>query len=213
MGESNRAFRMRKLIRDSFLELLESKGIEHITVSEVIEKAHIGRTTFYNYYNDIYDLLLDCIKSNGGVEFRREPDRLASNFIEQLYQNILDGVLQRQKYQTVYKATSKYKSSQNSMYIDNIKEETEAHIRHVLTEIGLTDATSVVPLDYVIDLFSNMFQNINDHWAVAGFQESPEEVAHISAVLFHRISHSLMRDCPLGDEISFSFPEEAEQNS
>jgi len=47
----------KKIIKDSFLELLESKEIDKITVSELCSKADINRATFYRYYIDIYDLL------------------------------------------------------------------------------------------------------------------------------------------------------------
>ena len=46
-----------KVIKDTFLDLLETKDIKKITVSEICEKADINRATFYRYYLDVYDLL------------------------------------------------------------------------------------------------------------------------------------------------------------
>ena len=47
----------KKIIKESFFELLKDKEIDKITISELCEKADINRATFYRYYIDIYDLL------------------------------------------------------------------------------------------------------------------------------------------------------------
>ncbi len=46
----------RKKIESIFIELLKEKEISKITVSEIIKKAEINRSTFYANYIDIYDL-------------------------------------------------------------------------------------------------------------------------------------------------------------
>lgn len=47
----------KKVIKDTFLSLLEKKNISNISVKELCEMADINRGTFYRYYIDIYDLL------------------------------------------------------------------------------------------------------------------------------------------------------------
>ena len=47
----------KKIVSDTFLELLKEKDINKITVSELCQKADINRATFYRYYLDVYDLL------------------------------------------------------------------------------------------------------------------------------------------------------------
>lgn len=47
----------KKVIKDTFLKLLEEKDIKKITVSEICQLSDINRATFYRYYIDIYDLL------------------------------------------------------------------------------------------------------------------------------------------------------------
>lgn len=41
-------------------EALQKKSIESTTVGELCEKANYPRATFYNYFDDIYDLLNYC---------------------------------------------------------------------------------------------------------------------------------------------------------
>lgn len=47
----------KRVIKESFLSLLETKDISSITVKELCELSDINRGTFYRYYIDIYDLL------------------------------------------------------------------------------------------------------------------------------------------------------------
>ena len=43
-------------IEKAFVELLQYKEINQITVTDICKLTHINRTTFYNNYLDIYDL-------------------------------------------------------------------------------------------------------------------------------------------------------------
>ena len=45
-----RVVKTKENITHSFLELLEKKSIEKITVKELCEKARISRNTFYQHY-------------------------------------------------------------------------------------------------------------------------------------------------------------------
>lgn len=47
----------KKVIRDTFINLLLEKDIKKITVSEICQLSDINRATFYRYYLDVYDLL------------------------------------------------------------------------------------------------------------------------------------------------------------
>lgn len=43
-------------IQSAFLQLLEKKNIEQIRIGEITKLAQLNRTSFYRYYQDIYDL-------------------------------------------------------------------------------------------------------------------------------------------------------------
>lgn len=47
----------KKLIRDTFLELLETRPVDEISVKELCEIGDINRGTFYSHYADIYALM------------------------------------------------------------------------------------------------------------------------------------------------------------
>ena len=45
--EYRSALRSRKMIRQAFFELLKEKSFEKITVTDVVKKADVNRSTFY----------------------------------------------------------------------------------------------------------------------------------------------------------------------
>lgn len=81
----------KKVIKDTFLNLLEKKDISSITVTEICEISDINRGTFYRYYLDVYDLLknieqefMDEIKNSPSIE------RMEDHSIYSFTKGILD---------------------------------------------------------------------------------------------------------------------------
>jgi AcrR family transcriptional regulator len=54
----------KKVIKESFMDLLLTRPSHKITVKEVCEKAEINRTTFYSHYDDIYSLTEEMQKDS-----------------------------------------------------------------------------------------------------------------------------------------------------
>ena len=53
-----RVRRTRELLRRALLSLIQERGYDRITVQDIIDRADIGRSTFYAHYRDKDDLLL-----------------------------------------------------------------------------------------------------------------------------------------------------------
>ena len=51
-----RVIKTKKNIRDAFLELRKKHTLDDIKVNALCEKAQVNKTTFYNHYQDVYDL-------------------------------------------------------------------------------------------------------------------------------------------------------------
>jgi AcrR family transcriptional regulator len=61
MGSSptdRRVRRTRELLRGALLSLIMEKGYDRITVQDILDRADVGRSTFYAHYRDKEDLLL-----------------------------------------------------------------------------------------------------------------------------------------------------------
>ena len=64
--EDRRSRRTRKLLGDALVSLILEKSYDSITVRDIVERANVGRSTFYAHYYDKEDL------------FRSEFDELLS---------------------------------------------------------------------------------------------------------------------------------------
>jgi AcrR family transcriptional regulator len=53
-----RVRKTRKALRDALVELILEKGYNGVTVGDIVERADVGRTTFYAHFTDKDDLLL-----------------------------------------------------------------------------------------------------------------------------------------------------------
>ena len=59
--EYRSAVRSRRLIRSAFLELLREKAYEKITVTDIVTRADINRSTFYAHYPDVRGLVEEIV--------------------------------------------------------------------------------------------------------------------------------------------------------
>ncbi len=49
-------------IIDSAIPLFREKGYDAITISDIVDASHIGRATFYKYFDNKKDLFLECFQ-------------------------------------------------------------------------------------------------------------------------------------------------------
>lgn len=61
--DDRRSKRTRQLLGDALVELMLEKRYDAITVQDILDRANIGRSTFYAHYTDKEDLLLSEITS------------------------------------------------------------------------------------------------------------------------------------------------------
>ncbi len=57
-GQDRRSQRTRHLLSAALVELIREKDYNTITVSDIIDRANVGRSTFYTHYRDKDDLLV-----------------------------------------------------------------------------------------------------------------------------------------------------------
>ena len=95
-AEYRSAIRSRKMIRESFLELLKEKDISKITVTDIVNKADLNRSTFYAHYmdvraiteemeNEVIDKMIEILKKFEFKNFFNNPTPLlleVSRFLE-----------------------------------------------------------------------------------------------------------------------------------
>jgi AcrR family transcriptional regulator len=57
-----RVRRTRAAVTDAFLALVRERGYERVTVQDILDRADVGRSTFYSHFRDKEALLLSCFE-------------------------------------------------------------------------------------------------------------------------------------------------------
>ena len=48
---------MKNVIAETFFAMVKEKGVDKITVKDLVENCHISRQTFYYHFQDILDVV------------------------------------------------------------------------------------------------------------------------------------------------------------
>ncbi|MBP8763304.1 MAG: TetR/AcrR family transcriptional regulator, partial [Acetoanaerobium sp.] len=88
-----RVIKTKKLIKTALSELIQEKGFDHVSITDLTQRANINRGTFYLHYQDKYDLLekfenevLDDINTNAEnfIKSIKDIDFLGEDFSNEI---------------------------------------------------------------------------------------------------------------------------------
>jgi len=149
-------------IEKTFLQLIQKKNIEEISVSTICEMANLNRSTFYANYVDIYDLA-EKIKKDMEVEFANF--QLSNNSKQDSfgYLNMFKYIKDNQIFFKTY-----FKLEEISMNLP-----TQYHIE--LAEKYYNNKF----IDYHIEFFRAGLNAVIKKWLKGGCKETPEEINEI----------------------------------
>ncbi|MBQ6830812.1 MAG: TetR/AcrR family transcriptional regulator [Clostridia bacterium] len=149
-------------IERAFVELLQTRDINNITVSDIIKLTELNRSTFYANYVDIFDL---------ADKTREKLENDFSNlFAEYDYFHERSGALTMFRHikenQLFYKTY--FKLCYDDKHLISTYDERRAEQEHINTN-----------LKYHIEFFRNGLNAIIKLWLANGCKESPEEMADV----------------------------------
>ncbi len=137
--EQNKA-EVRQRLLTVGLELFSTVGFEKTTVSDIVEKAEIGRGTFYNYFDDVHDIFNAVMEViNKEIQKRTTAARDEANSLYELlynpFKSFLDYVtegrlLDFHRMNHNYVRTSAYTSDVIRQIIRDIKESLDQNSIH-----------------------------------------------------------------------------------
>ncbi len=152
----------RESIEKTFIELLQTKEISRITVSDICKITGYNRTTFYANYLDVYDLA-DRIRE-------RLEGELNALYGDDTYNNI----------GTDYLKLFRHISENQIFYNTYFKLGYDS--RHTVDLGLLTQENKVFPeeqMEYHIEFHRAGLNAIIKKWLLAGCDKSPEEMVKI----------------------------------
>ena len=149
-------------IEKIFLQLIQKKNIEEISVSTICEKADLNRSTFYANYIDIYDLA-EKIKKNMEKEFAEFQISMNSKTDETGYLNMFRHIKENQIFFKTY------------FKLEDISMSKPTEYRVDLAEKYYDNKY----IDYHIEFFRAGLNAVIKKWLAGGCKESPEVINEI----------------------------------
>ena len=149
-------------IEKAFIELLQTREIKEITVSDIIKNTGLNRSTFYANYMDIFDL---ADKTREKLE-----NEFSELFAEYDYFNERSGV--DTMFAHIKENQIFYKTYFKLCYDDN-------HLVSIYDPKRAAQERMDNNIQYHIEFFRNGLNAIIKLWLANGCQESPEAMANV----------------------------------
>lgn len=146
----------------AFIELLQTREIKDITVSEIIKNTGLNRSTFYANYIDIFDL---ADKTRTVLE-----NEFSNIFADYDYMNGQTGVV---KMFTHIKENQLFYKTYFKLCYD------EKHLISIYNPERAEKEQINGNIKYHIEFFRNGLNAIIKLWLAGGCKESPEEMAEV----------------------------------
>lgn len=67
LRDDRRTQKTKKLLAEALKELVIEKGYDAITIQDIIDRANVGRSTFYNHYESKEELLVGNVNFQGAL--------------------------------------------------------------------------------------------------------------------------------------------------
>lgn len=162
-----------KLLMDALLKLLEEKPFNEIKLAEICELAMVHKTTFYNHFNDKYDLLKYTIHAIQKDTLNKLPK--TDNLLEYYFKLAKEYMSNIKEHEHFYKQIL-------ANDIDNL-------YRNILMDIFINDLEKripkeKIPTNYIANFYVyGVFATINE-WFKNGMKESEKQmISYLKSII------------------------------
>jgi AcrR family transcriptional regulator len=175
-GQDRRVQKTLKLLHEALMSLVLEKKYELIPVQEILDRANVGRSTFYSHFGDKDELLLKGI--DGMRDLLRAAQAASPPVSDRSYERII-GFSQAMfthanEYRHVYKALMHSAAGPivrqriQKVLVDLIKEESGKEL------VGRKRKRSDLPLELLIQYLASVFLLVITWWVDQKNTLSPE---------------------------------------
>jgi AcrR family transcriptional regulator len=162
-NEDRRVRRTRRSLQEALLALITERGYEKVTVQDVLDRADVGRSTFYAHYRDKDALFVSCFDDlRADLEHElaamsgaapADPAAPVGVIFEHVYRN-----------QRVYQAVGA--RHLHGLIYDALRD----HLAEVSTQM---------PVEIIAEYHASALVGLLGWWVRAGFPHGPAEMARM----------------------------------
>ena len=145
-------------IEKAFIDMLLTRDINQISVTDICKKTELNRSTFYANFLDVYDLsdkLREKLEQDFNAQFQEQTNQSALTMFQHIYEN--------QLFYKIYFKLGYDEQSQIYIY-DKTRAENDFQGKNI---------------EYHIEFFRNGLNAIIKKWLAGGCKETPEEMEEI----------------------------------
>lgn len=150
-------------IEKIFVELIQSKEINEISVTDICKRANLNRSTFYANYVDIYDLADKVSKKLESEVYSLYKEERNNNINSNDFLKLFKHIKENQIFYRTY-----FKLEMDKYFI--IKEWDTNLSKSIYDDKYI---------DYHIEFFMSGFNAVVKKWLYNGCRETPEEIESI----------------------------------
>lgn len=164
-------------IQEAFLNLCIQKGLSKITISAVTKKAGCNRCTFYNYYDDINDLITET------------EDNLIKQLQKKIY-NIHTTSKFPQDVNVIFPKLLTTFEEYGDIIYTLLSEKGDPTFRNKLKQVTISyfntknfESSTCNKMDYIFCYAISAWTGLIEHWYETGREDSPKDFLHLSQTL------------------------------
>lgn len=176
-AEKNR--KTKQLIQTSFIQILENKPFESITIGDITKTAKINRGTFYLHYQDKFDLL-DQIEQQLFADIGSHIEELQSRYLstdtfeeeqEHLAAALFSSIERHSPILKIF-LSAHGRAGFHIRFRDAFSEKVRVNIeKHESFSAALN-----VPIEYFLSFITSAFLGLIEQWIQNGLDKTPQEM-------------------------------------
>jgi AcrR family transcriptional regulator len=191
-----RIIRTKKMIKLALSELIEEKGFNNVTITDIATRADINRGTFYLHYSDKYDLLeqleneviLELEEYSKNISFTDILDIDNMDNIDNIdiVNKLMPFTIKLFEYLKENSAFMKALLGQNGdpQFHSKVRKLIKISLFEKDSLKAFDKKETLVPKDYFVSYVLSAQMGVIQQWLDSGMEKSPEEMALILAKLF-----------------------------
>jgi Transcriptional regulator len=192
-----RKAKTRQQIYESLMILIEEKGVEHVTVTDITNHANLNRGTFYLHYRDVPDML---------QQLKEHVFKSIEQYVLKLdFRVAMEHADRREPYPLgiqIFEEFAKHANFLKAMFGPKGDPSYTIQFRKLMTQniyqkIDIPEANKLnIRRDYVVAYMTSAHFGMLMHWLECGMDQTPQQMAFI-----------MMNIINFGPLVSFGFRE------
>lgn len=182
--------RTRKALEDAFKELLGEQSYHTLTVEGIADRANVGRSTFYRYYQSKADVLVSLHEGNFD-RFRLELSSAADWLSDQPPQQLVKMLEKLEQRGDLSMPSAYQRMNQDADYLQrSIRKLFSEQLEKSLKQ-SFSEEESSIPFSVIAESISGVYTRLISSWMTS---EPRTTSANNMAIYIHRLARSSIRE-------------------